>query len=336
MSKVIEVATEDRTVTTISRPFGDQIDLKWAMMPDTLSIAITLPLDDTKLIRRSLSDFPAAYILQATDGRTYVGQTCELRSRLLKHRQTEDKSHFSRAFIIASRDGAFDKHAIERREFLLTEVLENAGISVERGKRARDYEWDAFATPIIDRQLPSEIQMLSDLGLRFSPQVQEIEVEEDSSPSTPSNRAGQPQYFALASNGVRATAIKDADGSILVLAGSTYRITPYPSLDSIACDRRTFLQGVTGLLVAAGGNADLLTFSETVRFETIALAGRVLTGATYPASRLWVEVGDDYFLTIPASGPITIPERLLDWEEQRGDEPSVSDSLSPSALREVA
>lgn len=214
----------------------------------------------------------------ATRTMMYVGESDNVRDRLLLHNADDLKDFFTRLCIVVSKDENLTKTHVRYLESRLISLIKTA-------KRAKLTNATAPVFDLLPESDRADMEffieqinmILPVLGFDFT-QAPPIPPT-----TTTSTGNGQQTHFEMAAVGVKGEAI-EADGEFVVLKGSMARLSGTASWTSYKGLRDKLL--ADGKLVESG-QPNILTFTENVPFESPSAAAAVVYGGNQNGRIAW-------------------------------------------------
>ena len=305
--------------TIVHRPDGQPNGLR-ILTDDTVRIAVAaFPLAGISETIGGGFATAGAYILAGED-RIYVGESGDIRRRLVEHAADPAKAFARDAYVIRASEGVLDKGAISFFQHRLTEAAEKAGlVTVVKGVAPSNVDLPEWRISSLDRLLAAAQPLLFDAGCRAfhgsparEPLVRTAPAcdggQDDEAPAIqPDDNAGgndavgpepvvhnapvaspaEPRrVFQLAFGEQKATAIAGCRGAVVKAGSEVQRTKTGWSRRSMQNLRNEYLR--TGNLLEISGRDDVWQLASDTYFVTLLHAGRFLT-FSHRGLELWRE-----------------------------------------------
>lgn len=269
---------------------------------------------------------PSAYLLAGMwpacgGAAVYVGETGNLGRRLQEHAADEGKAFAAEVFAIVSPTGRLSKDDCVHFQKPLSELVEEGGVArLVKGTNPCKANVSPERAAELNRMLAQALPLLVDAGCRYlvpEPQPVAGAITPVALTSAPvaappfedddGDDEGGPMEIGvttvpigaeeqeLAYGDLWARGYKHEDGFV-VAAGSEMRKVANPSANELTVDRRTKLIE-QGAVVPIDGMDDRYRLRCAVKFPTLPIAAKVLTGA---------HVGSEKWRPLNAAAPVIV------------------------------
>ena len=257
-----------------------------------------LPFADASEAAAELAE-PRAYVLTG-GGIAYIGETTNLGRRLAEHAEDPGKRFATTVYAVTGAAHRLDKATVQHLQARLTSAAEQAALChLQKGVAPCRTDLPLWRVHSLDRRLPDLFRLAFDLGCRVfhgaeppPPAALPVDAVPDADADDEADSGRMEIGVSTAPPGTQESELLYGDlwvrgyehgGRFIVAAGSEIRILSNASvIEKIRRRREQLLQSA---VVPIANVADRMRLSVAVAFDSMAIAGKVASGAQLGSDR---------------------------------------------------